>query len=273
MMSEEEKPVVDFDTESVLGGRKRGALSTAEMDFIKQNCYDMSLEELADSMNRTTGPIKKFIDKENLHAQSLTDSELILQDLRSKFFYKDLANQFDRKELLVFDQQWLGYFEQFNRDVTHTEESQILETIRIEILIARCMKDRQEIEGQIANLQSLIDDMNNESTESNIDQIVELTSQQAALHAGKSAYIGEYEKLLNKKDKFLSQLKGTREQRKKHTEDAKTNFGVWLRQLSDEGERERQGFEIEAQRVAALKAEAELSKLHTYVDGNVDQPI
>lgn len=268
-----EKVEVGFETESVLGGRKRGALSTNEMNFIKQNCFELSVDELAVALNRNVEPVQNYIDKENLHAHSMTDAEIILQDLRNKFFYRDLEKQFDKRELMIFDQQWMGYFEQFNRDVTHTEEAQILEMIRIEILIARCMKDRQEIEEQISNIQKLVEEIQGQDDPELLDQLVSLTQQQAQLHAGKSTYIGEYEKLLNKKDKYLSGLKATRADRKKYTEDAKTNFGVWLRKLAEEGERERQGFELELQRVAANKAEIELAKLHTYVDGNVDQPI
>ena len=43
--------------------RKRGKLSNDEMSYIRQNCFDLSIAEIAGVLNRTEGPIKKFIDK------------------------------------------------------------------------------------------------------------------------------------------------------------------------------------------------------------------
>ena len=43
--------------------RKRGKLSNSEMNFIRQNCLDMPIEDIAKQINRTFGPVQKFIDK------------------------------------------------------------------------------------------------------------------------------------------------------------------------------------------------------------------
>ena len=56
--------------------RKRGKLSNGEMNYIRQNCFDLSVEEIARHLNRTSVPIQKFIDKENLKARNMTDDEL-----------------------------------------------------------------------------------------------------------------------------------------------------------------------------------------------------
>ena len=48
-------------------------------------------------------------------------------------------------ELIFFEHQWIDYFKQFSEDVTHTEEMEILEVIRTEVLINRGMEDRQDI--------------------------------------------------------------------------------------------------------------------------------
>ncbi len=63
--------------------RKRGKLSNKEMDYIRQNCFDLPLDEIANNLNRTIDPIKKFIDKENLKARDLTDDEHLLSTLRT----------------------------------------------------------------------------------------------------------------------------------------------------------------------------------------------
>ena len=71
---------------------------------------------------------------------------------------------------------------------------------------------------------------------------------------------------------MLKDLKGTREQRKRNSEDAKTNFSAWLKQLDDPEVRKREGMDIEVNRIAANKALENMSEYHTYEDGSIDQP-
>ena len=56
---------------------------------------------------------------------------------------------------------------------------------------------------------------------------------------------------LPKKEKYLKDLKGTREQRKRVADDAKTNFSMWMRELDTLEMKEKEGFDLMAQSVAA----------------------
>ena len=87
------------------------------------------------------------------------------------------------------------------------------------------------------------------------------------------SYINEHEKLLTKKEKYLKDLKGTREQRKRVADDAKTNFSMWMRELDTLEMKEKEGFDLMAQSVAADKAEARMSDYHKFEDGEVDRPL
>ena len=243
------------------------------MDYIRQNCFDLSIEEMAESLNRTTGPVQKFIDKENLRARDLTDEEHLLINLRGRYYYKELGKQFSNPELIFFEHQWIDYFRQFTEDVTHTEEMQILEVIRTEVLINRGMEDRQEVLQNINRLNQLIDDEIRKPTDMQDTQaIASFQTQLGAAMASKSAYINEHEKLLTKKERLLKDLKGTREQRKRNAADAKTNFSAWLKQLDNEEFRKREEESMEVNRLAADKALEKLSEYHTFEDGTVDQP-
>ena len=254
--------------------RKRGKLSKDEMNFIRQNCFDLSLEEIANTLNRTVKPVQKFIDKENLKMRNMTDVEHLLVGLRDRYYYKELRKQFQDTELIFFEHQWVDYFRQFSEDVTHTEEMEILEVIRTEVLINRGMEDRQEALKNIARLNKLIEDeMEKPAITRDTQALANFQTQLGAAIASKSAYINEHEKLLTKKERLLKDLKGTREQRKRNADDAKTNFTSWLRQLDDKKNREEEGFDMEVQRVAADKAMERLSEYHEYEDGIVDQPI
>lgn len=254
--------------------RKRGQLSTEEMNYIEQNCFDLSLEEIAEKLNRTVEPIKKFIDKKNLKARDLTDYEHLLSTLRTRYYYHKLKKQMTDDEIIYFEHQWIDFFKQFNEDVTATEESQILEVVRTEILINRSMEDRKEIMKQIEVLEEMINDEMNEPKETRNTQALAVWQQQLGSYIGsKSSYINEHEKLLKKKDDYLKNLKATRQQRKQVADDAKTNFSLWMRQLDEIEAREREGFDMEVQAIAADKARERLSELHAYEDGEVDQPL
>ena len=253
--------------------RKRGKLSNGEMNYISQNCFDLSVEEMANHLNRTVAPVQKFIDKENLKARDMTDDEHLLVHLRGRYYFKELGKQLDGPEIIFFEHQWIDYFKQFNEDVTHTEEMQILEVIRTEVLINRGMEDRQQAVKNIERLNRLIEDeMNKPEAMQDTQAIASFQTQLGAAFASKSAYINEHEKLLTKKERLLKDLKGTREQRKRRSEDAKTNFSAWLKQLDDIEVRKREGLDMEINRIAANKAVEEMSEYHKYEDGVLDQP-
>lgn len=254
--------------------RKRGKLSKEEMNYIRQNCFDLSLEEIAQYLNRTVDPVKKFIDKENLKARDLTDQEHLLSTLRTRYYYFELKKQMSDAEIIFFEHNWVDFYKQFNEDVTHTEEMQILEVIRTEILINRSMEDRQEVIRQIANLERLIDNELDKEEPAQDGQLVAVyQTQMGAMIGSKSSYINEHEKLLTKKERYLKDLKGTREQRKRVSDDAKTNFSLWMRQLDTLEMKEQEGFDMEVQAIAAQKARKRLAEFHAYEDGDVDQPL
>ena len=54
----------------------------------------MPIEDIAKQINRTVGPVQKFIDKENLKMRDMTDSEHLLVQLRDRYYYKELNKQF-----------------------------------------------------------------------------------------------------------------------------------------------------------------------------------
>ena len=254
--------------------RKRGKLSLDERRFISQNCFEMSVEDIANAINRTIATVQKFIDKENLKMRNMTDDEHLLVKLRDRYYYKELKKQFSNPELIFFEHQWIDYFRQFTEDVTHTEEMEILEVIRTEVLINRGMEDRKEVVENIERLNLLIEQEMSQPMENRDTQaLASFQTQLGAAVSSKSAYINEHEKLLTKKERLLKDLKGTREQRKRNADDAKTNFTSWLRQLDDKKAREKEGFDMEVHRVAAEKAKERLSQYHEYEDGTVDQPI
>lgn len=254
--------------------RKRGKLSMEEMNFLRRNCLEMSVEEMAKAINRTEKPVRRFLEEENLRQRGMSDDEHLLLKLRDRYYYKELKKQFSVGEMEFFEHQWIDYFKQFGEDVIHSEEMQIIEVTRTEILINRGMVDRQEILTRIERLEEMInEEMDKPDDTRDTILLGQLETQLGAAIGSKSAYIQEHEKLLTKKEKSIRDLKGTRDQRKKNADDAKVNFSSWLRQLQEEDNIKDAEFEMEIHRIAADKSRKELSKFHAYEDGEVDRPL
>ena len=92
--------------------KKRGQLSNDEMDFIRDNVGEMTIEDIATSLNRNTTPIEKFIVQNNLsfdREQNKTDENLRLK-LHAKSFWSEIEKQFDQDsgELKYFEDTWIG---------------------------------------------------------------------------------------------------------------------------------------------------------------------
>ena len=123
--------------------KKRGQLSLDEEQFIRENINILSIEDIAQTLNRNIDPIKRYIDEEQLYSlDDKSENEILKRKLRSKTFWTEIVRQFDEDtgELQYFEDTWVGLIKQFREDVLPAEELQIKKFITIEILVNRSMK-------------------------------------------------------------------------------------------------------------------------------------
>ena len=258
--------------------KKRGQLSLDEEQFIRDNVQKLSVEQIADQLNRSTSPIQRYIDEENLYVSSeeKNDYELIRRKLHSKNFWTEIQRQFDEDsgELKYFEDVWINLVKQFREDVLPAEELQIKQFITIDILINRSMKERKRHISETEKLQKLVDkEYERPETERDIPKLANLETQLNFARNSIASYTNEYTKLLNEQQKISKDLKATREQRIKRIEDGKSSWVGLIRMLEDEDIREKEGREIEILSMATDKAKSKLYEYHTYADGMLDSPI
>tara|TARA_B100001559_G_C16333610_1_gene544655 strand:- start:348 stop:872 length:525 start_codon:yes stop_codon:yes gene_type:complete len=163
---------------------------------------------------------------------------------------------------------------QFKGDVLHTEEIQILDIIKYELLGDRCLTSIQSSQSQIDTYNKMIfDERSRDKDQQDIDYIINLERQRASLSAGLESRDREFQSLQDKKSKLLKDVKGTREQRIKRLEDSKESFTSWIITLMQDPDKlNRYGIEMEQMRMAVEKQKDRLSDYHTYEDKTVDQP-
>lgn len=257
--------------------KKRGQLALDEEQFIRENVNSLSVEQIADVLNRTVEPIKRYISEEQLYAlDEKRDSQILLSKLHSKPFWTEIKRQFDEEtgELEYFENTWVGLIKQFREDVLPAEELQIKQLITIEILINRSMKDRKRHITETERLQKEVDkEYAKIETDRDIPKLANLETQLSFARNSIASYTNEYTKLLAEQQKISKDLKATREQRIKRIEDGKSSWVGLIRMLEDEMIREKEGKEMEILSMATEKARQGLYEYHEFADGKVDSPI
>ena len=259
--------------------RKRGQLALEEQQFIRDNIEILSIEQIAEALNRTVKPIQRYVTESKIGIQSKDEQEnnrTLKNKLHAKTFWIEITKQFDEStgELQYFEDTWIGLVKQFREDVLPAEELQIKQFITIDILINRSMKERKR---HIADTEKLQEEVDNEyrlpEDQRDGPKLANLETQLSFARNSIANYTNEYTKLLNEQQKISKDLKATREQRIKRIEDGKSSWIGLIRMLEDEEIREKEGREMEIMNMSVEQQVKKLSEYHTYQDGEVDTPL
>lgn len=251
---------------------KRGRISKSEERFINNSINSLTVEDIAKKLDRDVESVSQFI-KRKLHV-GLSHEEAAAYSLESRPYWTELTNQFTHDELELFKYHWSRIISQFKDDVFPTEELQVVDVIKLEILMNRCLKSNKDNLNEMNVIEKMIrDERALDKDQRDQDYLMNLERQMAALRASQESLNRDYRELQSKKAAILREMKGTREQRIKRLEDSKQSFVSWIASLIQDPERTKQyGIEMEKMRLAMKKEEERLSAFHKYEDGMVDQP-
>jgi hypothetical protein len=253
---------------------KKGRFSKTEQDFIKKNYKSLSPFDIAIKLDRDPASIESYIDLK-LDSTVLDDREIeALHDLKSRPFWKELEKQFSEEELQSLLYHWSRIITQFRDDVLPTEELQIIDAIKLEILMNRALTSQQTNMRDVRRYEGLVTEEKAQALEiQDKDHIYGLERQIAILRAAQESLTRDYKDLQTKKAGMLKDLKATREQRIRRLEDSKQTFIGWVRNLmSNPDVRKKIGKDMEKMRLAMEAEKDRLSEYHKYEDGNIDQP-
>jgi septum formation inhibitor MinC len=253
---------------------KKGRFSKTEISYIKLHHETIPVGQIAENLDRDPESVENFI-KEKLGDSKLKKREIeALYDLKSRLYWKEIEKQFDENELELFLYHWSRIISQFRDDVLPTEELQVIDAIKIELLMNRALREQQSNMKNIKIFEELIQDEKNKDPEyQDRDYIFNLERQVATSRAAQEALGRDYKDLQGKKSTMLKDLKATREQRIKRLEDSKQTFIGWVSQILTRPDLRREfGIEMEKMRMAMEKQKQELSGWHKYEDGIIDQP-
>lgn len=253
---------------------KKGRFGRSEMTFIEQNCETLSPEEIADKLDRDPLSVTSWI-KENVGFSASQKKEAaVAHELKNKPYYRELDQQFSEEELEMFEFHFKKMWSQFKEDVFHTEEIQIVDTIKLEILMNRILKAQHKGVEEVHRIgQLVLMEKEKEKEDRDHEYIMNMERQIAVLQATQETLSKDYKDLQARKSTMLKDLKGTRDQRIRAIEDSKQTFASLVKKLASDPEfRYSVGIEMEKMRLATESEKERLEEYIEYEDGTVDQP-
>ena len=254
---------------------KTGRLSKDEWAFIEFNSDKMSAAQIAKELDRAIEPVQKHLEKlgkgKDLRKNLQTQAEY---DLKKRPYWRELQAQFSESELEILLYHWKEIVSQFRKDILATEELQIIDVVKLEVLMNRALREQQYSMNKIAEFDEMIEFEKRKAAEDQDREFIfGLERQIATLRAAKESLSREYKDLQTKKSAMYRDLKATREQRIAKLEDNKETFsGLVQKLVRDPDFVEEQNLYMEKMRLAVMKEQERLSDYHEYEDGTVDQP-
>lgn len=251
---------------------RKGRISKEEERLISRLADNLTPEDIAKKLDRDPESVHTFIKRKL--KRGLSQEEAAAYSLEDRPYWIELKAQFTDDELELFKYHWSRIISQFKDDVFPTEELQVVDVIKLEILMNRCLKGNKENIEQINVYDKMIKgERCRDKDQQDHDYIINLERQVASLRASQESLNRDYRELQAKKASMLREMKGTREQRIKRLEDSKQSFTSWVASMMQDPEKmKRYGIEMEKMRLAMKKEEERLSSFHKYEDGTVDQP-
>lgn len=259
---------------------KGGPWSRKEKKYIAEYCDIMPYDEMARKLGRNPKRIKEYISN-RLGKKAIPSKTLMVEVSNAEYTLKhspvwhELERQFAPEELDMFMWHWKRMYAQFKEDVLATEETQMIDAIKLEVLMNRLLINQRENELEIKTIESELQREKKLPVEmQDINRVEGLVQQITFRRAAQENISKEFRDLFEKKSKQLEKLKATREMRIKHLEGSKESMLGWMRKIFTDGEmRQKLGIEMEKMRMGQDHAYKSLSQYHLYADGTADIPI
>lgn len=201
--------------------------------------------------------------------------------LRDSERWKRLKLELSAEELRFFEEEFVKLMTQFRAEgVLATEEAQLFDLIRLDVLKSRNMVERRRALDAVAECekkqQRILAPAKGDPRRLDEEQRSELLRLETLANSARkdeSDLNNDYVKLQDRYVKLMESLKGTRDQRVKEIENAKVNFLGVIKMLQDREAQEREGRQMALMGMAGQKEYERLGRPHRYEDGLEDSPI
>lgn len=252
-----------------------GMWTKADLKYMEDNHLTMSSEDIAAQLQRNPETVAQHIKKFLGYTEAERTSKKATFDIRKSPVWTEIKKQFSEEEQSLFEYHWGNLMVQFKHETLPSERMQILEVVRLELLLNRIMCKLREIDVNAHEAQDTLDEERAKELENrNMLLIGKLEIIIANSHASHREMNREYKELSERKDKMIISIRGSRDQRIKRIEDSRETIQSWMGMLSDNIDMRRElGIEMKKQQLAMEVELKRLSDYNTYADGEVSRPI
>jgi hypothetical protein len=260
---------------------KRGRLGADEIEFVILNMLKMTPAEIATRLRRQESTISAYIKSrgvkspENREEVRRAESLCVRADLRNTEKWKRLKDELTDQEIRFFDEEYVKLMGQFGGDVLPSEETQVFDCIKFEILKSRNMAERKRARQDISRLEDELDQLGHpdDYDEKRRSKALVLETQLNISRAAEQSRTSEYVKLQERHDALMKSMKSTRDQRIRDISTGTETVLGLLKKLKQAEFRQAEGREMELMKMAAGREYERLGRPHEYEDGNTDRPI
>lgn len=263
---------------------KTGRLSKDDMTYILANAGKIPIELIAKNLGRRPVSIEAVIRKNNLiptvgpaSTQPSVATEA-RQSLRSSELWKRIAQEFSQDERRFFEEQYKKLMQQFEGNVLPSEEMQVFDCIKLEILKSRNLIERQKARLALAELERQRESLLGGRLSSMLDpdelkSLAKVSSEIRAKEGTEKDKTTEYTMLVQRQESIMKSLKSTRDQRINEISSGKSTFHGLIKTLQSKEMQLFESRQAELHRMAAMEEMRRLAQEKIYEDGQVDRPI
>lgn len=266
---------------------KKGRMSKQDWEVIQKLAGEMSAADIAKRLDRTAESVEKYIS-ENIPPDQVFDSKdveledlerhAIKQDLRGKKIWLNLKEEFSGEEIGFFEEQYVALMEQFKGDVLATEETQVFQVIKYQILMSRNLRSRKEAIGDITaamkeqdKLSEMV--MRGTATDEDRNRLLQIEQHIVSIKAAETSRTTEYVKLQERHDKLMENLKATRNQRIDKVANGNISFLEVIKELEKKDVQDREARMMTLTKIATQEQEKRFYQELKYDDDTFDRPI
>ena len=249
-------------------GRK---ISLKEEAFINANVGTLTPEEMGKKLALKTSTVEAFLSKRTKNGKLVAST---LAELRESYQYQMLQEEFNPKEIKIFEKSYCEWVAQFQGDILFSEKGQIFNAVKQEIIMSNTLKQKKSIEETMTDIdreiveikESEIDDMDKR------DKISSLRKDRTDLHGALSTVVNQHQKQNELFSRMLGELKASRSNRETQEESSKNNIMTLIRSMADDEQRIIMGEEAELERLSAQSEGVRYRQPTELLDGTLEKP-
>lgn len=251
---------------------KGGKLTLQEQAYIKANIGAQNIEQIAQHLCRRPALIEDFLENKTRDGINVNQT---LEILRQSHEFELLKSELTEKELKIFEKKYSQWVAQFQGDIVFSEQNQIFNAIKHEILMSNIMKQRKNMEETLLEIDNEINSIRESDTmegRDKQDRITNLRKDKANLHGIYSAIINQYHEQNKIYSTMLKDLNASRSNRKPKEDVKKNHIMTLLEKMANDPERIQLGEEAELEKLSAEEEGNKYRQETRFVDDTVQIP-